>query len=243
MKCIINENGETVWEPNNILEEQTKFYMQLYAKDPKVEFKLQRHELDPQLDMFDRASCDAPLLMDEICDAIMTLKRGKCAGGDGLPIEFYHVFYNQLKTPLYDMFMHAYDSRILPLNTCGGMISLLPKKDKDRRCVKNMRPLTLLNWDYKILAKIFDNRMKLVMTQIIHQDQTGFLPGRSISVNIRKSLDVMEYCNNKKIPAVIMSIDMEKCFDRVDYQAIYGSLRIFNFGDEFIRWISLRVYL
>ena len=222
MKCIINERGETLWELNNILEEQTKFYMRLYSKDPKVSFTLQRHNLDPKLDQEEKCQCDKPLLVDEIFDAIMTLKGGKCAGGDGLPIEFYHEFYNEIKQPLYQMFVHAYNLQLLPLSTRRGMISLLPKKGKDRRYVKNMRPLTLLNCDYKILAKIFDNRMKSVLPNLTHSDQTGFPPGRNISTNIRKSLDVMEFCSKNKKPAVIMSIDMEKCFDRVDYEAIYG---------------------
>ena len=49
----------------------------------------------------------------------------------------------------------------------------------------------------------------------------------------------MEYCAKNSLPAVIMSIDMEKCFDRVDYEAIYGSLRTFNFGENLLKWISL----
>ena len=84
-----------------------------------------------------------------------------------------------------------------------------------------------------------DNRLRTVLPSIISQDQTGFLAGRNISVNIRKSLDVMEFCKNQNIPALIMSIDMEKCFDRITYPAIYGSLRYFNFGEAFIQWVSL----
>ena len=78
-----------------------------------------------------------------------------------------------------------------------------------------------------------------MLPSIIHHDQSGFLPKHSIATNIRKSLDVMEYCKQRKIPAVILSLDMEKCFDRIEYGAILGVLRMFNFGEQFIRWISL----
>ena len=38
---------------------------------------------------------------------------------------------------------------------------------------------------------------------------------------------------------MILSVDMDKCFDRISYSGIYGALRYFNFGENFIRWVSL----
>ena len=102
-----------------------------------------------------------------------------------------------------------------------------------------MCPLTLLNNDYKILAKLLDNRLRETLPSIIQCDQTGFIRGRKISHNVRKSLDVIDYVNKHKMPGLILSIDMEKCFDRLEYTAIFESLRYFNFGEHFIRWIQL----
>ena len=84
-----------------------------------------------------------------------------------------------------------------------------------------------------------DNRLREVISDIIDPNQTGFVSGRNITKNIRKSLDVMEYCRATKTPAVIMSVDMEKCFDKIEYKAIFGALRIYNFGETFIKWVSL----
>ena len=109
----------------------------------------------------------------------------------------------------------------------------------DSRYVKNTRPLTILNNDLKILSKALDNRLKEVIPKLISSDQTGFVKGRQISHNNRRSLDVINYVNNKKLPALILSIDMEKCFDRLEHNSIFASLRYFNFEDEFINWIRL----
>ena len=65
-----------------------------------------------------------------------------------------------------------------------------------------MRPLTLLNNDYKILAKALDNRLREVLTDIIGRDQTGFVHGRRISHNIRKLLDLMDYTKQQVINIV-----------------------------------------
>ncbi len=74
---------------------------------------------------------------------------------------------------------------------------------------------------------------------LIHSDQTGFLKNRFIGENIRKTLDLIEYTEQEDIPALLISIDFEKCFDRVEWQAVTGALRYFNFGEKFIKWINL----
>ena len=181
--------------------------------------------------------CNADITIDEIFDALMTLKSQKCTGCDGLNAEWYREFFRHLKEPLYKMYVFAYKQGRFPLSTRRG--SLLPKNQKDCRIIQNLCPLTLLNTDYKILAKLFDNRIRSVLPSIIHEDQTGFLSNRNISTNLHKSIDVIEYCKNSSTPAVILSLDMMKCFDRIDYSSIYGSLRFFNFGENFIKWISL----
>ena len=97
----------------------------------------------------------------------------------------------------------------------------------------------LLSVDYKILAKAIDNHLKLVLPDLINKDQSGFVKGRSIVHNVRTSLNIIEYTKQNKIPGLILTIDMEKCFDRLDHGAILKSLSYFNFGTNFVCWIQL----
>eukprot|EP00966_Prymnesium_polylepis_P128027 2960766-Prymnesium_polylepis.1 len=60
-----------------------------------------------------------------------------------------------------------------------GSIILLYKK-KDPRGIRNYRPITLLNADYKILTKIIVSRFKRVMDSFVGAEQTGFVPKRQI---------------------------------------------------------------
>ncbi len=66
-----------------------------------------------------------------------------------------------------------------------GIITLLPKKLKDRLLLKNWRPISLLNTDYKIIAKILAIRLQSVLPSIINENQTGYLQGRYIGQNVR----------------------------------------------------------
>ena len=60
---------------------------------------------------------------------------------------------------------------------------MIPKKDKALNELKNWRPITLLNCDYKIASEAIASRLKSVLSDLIEYDQTGFLKGRSIAEN------------------------------------------------------------
>ena len=61
-----------------------------------------------------------------------------------------------------------------------GVLTLLFKSGK-RENICNWRPFTLLNTDYKIIAKILPERLKTLLPNLIHSDQKGFAKGRNIS--------------------------------------------------------------
>ena len=95
----------------------------------------------------------------------------------------------------------------------------------------------MLNVDYKILAKAIANRLKSVYPDIIAEMQTGFMEHRTISTTIRATIDIANY--NKKMQGYLLNLDFEKCFDRIEYRAIEGSLRYLSFGETFVEWVRL----
>ena len=239
MKCIILDDGRHVTHQNEILKEQTRFYQTLYQKDDSVTFSLKPSNTERILNNMEREYFEQPLSIDELFDAVMTLKSGKVPGLDGLTVEFYRKFWKTLAPFLFAMYQFSHKNGLLPESVRQGLITLLPKGNKDIRYVKNMRPLAMLCNDQKILSKALDNRLRTILPNIISTDQNGFVSNRKISHNIRKSLDIIEFTKQKRIPGIILSIDMEKCFDRLSHQAILGALRYYNFGENFINWVAL----
>ena len=239
MKSVILDDGTETTHQKSILDEQTRFYKYLYESDQNVVFNIRPDGNERILSELEKRECEQPLLDGEFFDAVMTLKSNKVCGIDGLPVEFYRKFWKLLSPYLISMYHYSFKYKLLPESTRKGLISLLPKRNKNPKLVKDRRPLTLLCSDYKILAKALDNRLKLILPKIISTDQSGFIAGRRISYNLRKSLDIIEYTRLKKLPGLILSIDMQKCFDRLEHAAIFSSLRYFNFGEDFIRWVSL----
>lgn len=79
--------------------------------------------------------------------------------------------------------------------------------------------------------------MKKYLHQLISEDQTGFMKNRNIATNIRKVIDIDEYCYQNDIDAIVLSVDFEKCFDSVEISSLPGILKYFNFGDNFSGWV------
>ena len=105
--------------------------------------------------------------------------------------------------------------------------------------VKNWRPISLLNVDYKLLSKVLAKRMELILAKLIHTDQTGFISGRYIGQNIRLLSDIMEFSDCKKIQGILLLVDFEKAFDTLEWSFILKTLDAFNFGDNFKKWVSV----
>ena len=134
---------------------------------------------------------------------------------------------------------HAYETGNLSITQKRGIIKLIPKKDADPHLIKNWRPLTLLNCDYKIATKAIANRLKNVIPKLIDNDQTGFIKGRFIGENILLIDSIIKYASSKNIPGLLLFVDFEKAFDSLDWTFIIRTLENFGFGPSFIHWIKL----
>ena len=94
-----------------------------------------------------------------------------------------------------------YNTHLMHLSATRGIIALFVKLGKDALFLGNWRPLTLLNCDYKIYAKILAIRLNTVLPKLIHPMQTGFINNRNIAENIFSLIKVIDHCNKEKTPA------------------------------------------
>ena len=230
---LITENGKVIKEQREILNEQRKFYCNLYKKEKNIKFALSDDE-HPQLSVEESLNLNQALDVKELSQALKEMKNGKCPGQDGLTVALYKCFWKELRDPLYDAFEHGLEEGLLHASARRGVISLIPKAKSDTRKLKNLRPISLLSVDFKIFEKALANQIKSVIDKLIHTDKKGFMAGRRISVNIRKVLDVIQYADEEKLEAILLSVDFLKCFDRISHEAIWGSLKYFGFGKNFV---------
>ena len=96
----------------------------------------------------------------------------------------------------------------------------------------------MLNVDYKIASKAIATRIKKVLPQLIHTDQTGFMKDRFVGQNIRLLCNLLEQTELKDIPGILLQLDFRKAFDTIEWPMIQQVLSIFNFGASVKRWVE-----
>ena len=154
-------------------------------------------------------------------------------GSDGMPCEIIKFLWGKLKNIISKSLLYGIYNGELSIEQKRGILAVIPKKDKDVRYLKNWRPLTLLNTDYKILAKSLAVRLQSVLPEIISQDQSGGIKGRATYDNLRSTIDIINYTKEKNLPGILAFIDFEKAFDTVSWKFMNKCLVAMNFGEYF----------
>lgn len=182
---------------------------------------------------------DSVLTIPELNSALQSMQNNKAPGPDGFPVEFFKAFQSKLIPLLHSVYVESLSLGCLPPTLRQASISVLLKKDKDGDLCTSYRPISLMNVDTKILAKALARRLEKVLPIIISNEQTGFIKGRQLYYNVRTLLNVIYSTETATIPEVVISIDAEKAFDRVEWNYLFAVLAKFGFGESFISWLRL----
>ena len=110
-----------------------------------------------------RDSIDKQLTMSECYTALKTFKKNKTPGNDGLTVEFYLTFWPLVGKCLVECLNFAHRHGELSTSQKQAMITLIEKKDKDKRLLKNWRPISLINMDVEIASKVMAMRLESIL--------------------------------------------------------------------------------
>ena len=107
--------------------------------------------------------------------ALETFQLNKAPGNDGIPIEFYKTFWSLISEPFIRCANECFERGEMSSSQKQAVITLIEKKGKDRSFLENWRPISLVNVDAKIMSKGLTTRIKNVLPDIIHHNQSGFV--------------------------------------------------------------------
>lgn len=179
-------------------------------KASKIQEYLHSYGLPP-LTEDQQTELDTPITVEEIVSTIKALPNGKSPGPDGYTKAYYKKFSQILVSQMCKYFNSLTRGNCIPPEALLAHISVIPKEGKDPTTPQSYRPISLLNTDVKILAKILANRLKHLIPQVVHLDQTGFITGREARDNSIRAIQLIHWARRQENlpPYLILSTDAE----------------------------------
>ena len=239
VSSILNADGVEVFAREGIEHAHVCFYTDLFSPEPTDPVCKQRllQGFARSLTESDRDFCDEALSLSELAESLSSLNLGRSPGPDGFTVEFYRAFWHLLGPFFLRVARECFSDGALSDSMKGSATRLIFKKRGDRKSLKNWRPISLLNVDYKIISKAITCRLSRVLGSVVDPDQTCSVPGRSISSNVVLLRDVLDFIERTDETAILISLDQEKAFDRVDRSFLTDLLCHLGFGPNFLRWV------
>nr|XP_027090418.1 uncharacterized protein LOC113711451 [Coffea arabica] len=169
--------------------------------------------------------------VEEVHTVICSLDSQSAAGPDGFGGGFYQSCWECIKDDFMDAVQDFFAGASMPRGFSSTTITLLPKKEGACEW-KDFRPISLSNVSSKIISKILSTRINTLLPKLILEFQTGFIPGRGIQDNVLLAQELILDLDKKlRHPNVILKLDMEKAYDRVEWGFLLYMLREFGFKE------------
>ena len=239
-----DDDGTLLSEPNKIVNAIHQFYTNLWSNKSHISEESQDQYLDnievnqPELED-DDGTINPLIVMKELDDGLKSqYKVGKSPGTDGFTYEFYLKHWSIVKDDMLKVLNKSYEQGTLPQSMYESNVKLIPKKG-DLTDIKNWRPVSLLNCDYKILSRILYEKIVNFLNLRTNMEQKAIFPGRNIFNIHLNTQSLISYIREKKLEAVILKIDLEKAFDNVNHSFMFKMLNKLHLPPSMIKWIKI----
>ncbi|CAI6012836.1 unnamed protein product [Closterium sp. NIES-65] len=231
-------SGETISDLPAMSALCTSFFQDLYIASHPVhpDDSFWSHVPPPHIPLHITARLALPFSMEEISSAITKLPRGKTPGPDGLPRELFSTFRANFTQAIHALFLASSSS--LPPTMLQGRTVLIPKKG-DSTVLDNLRPITLMNSDYKILAIRLASRLQPLLPSLIHHSQAAFIKSRKIGDTLNDTLDIFYWAATQHIPLLALTVEIRKAYDLVDREFMLSCLALLGLRPVFLNWRRL----
>ena len=171
----------------------------------------------------DFSNLEIPFTKEEIDNIVKCMPNDKSPGPDGFNGAFLKKCWNTVKEQFYQLCFQFYEGNLDIQSINTTYITLIPKL-ANPETINDYRPISLVSITLKIITKLLANRMRQVIITSIHKNQYGFIKSRTIHDCLPWAFEYIHLCHKSKKEVIVLKLDFEKAFDKVEYMAILQML-------------------
>ncbi|PNX81081.1 hypothetical protein L195_g037096, partial [Trifolium pratense] len=242
VNSLLDSAGNVVTKENELCEIARDYFVDIFNKQNSIIYPV-INIIDHSISLEDNTMLVAPFTMEEFRDAMFSMQPDKCPGPDGFNPGFFQHFWHLCGQDIFDECCKWLTTGSFPSTLTLTNIALIPKGDS-QVSMKDWRPISLCNVIYKLVAKVLANRLKPILSKCIYDNQSAFVPGRSILDNAMVAIEVVHYMKSKlrgKVGDIALKLDISKAYDRIDWDYLRGVMLKMGFCTQWLTWIMMCV--
>ena len=221
-----------------MVEVAVSYFEKLYTASHPNRIQEVIDTMEPKVSVEMNQNLIKQFIKEEVEVALKQMHPTKSLGSDGMSAVLYQKFWDIVGNDVVNMVLKVLNFDMSMADINKTYITLVPKNNNPFRMIE-FRPISLSNVIYKLIAKVLANHLKLILPQIIMNNQSAFIAGRLITNNVLIAFKMMHYLEHKKEGKdcyMAFKFDMSKAYDTVEWGFIEQVMRKLGFHE---RWIGL----
>lgn len=185
-----------------------------------------------------KAALLALVTKEEVFNALRAMKSYKAPGPDAFQLFFFKTYWDIIGDDIWNLVKKAYETSSIDSRIAETLVVLIPKVDQPTR-LKQFRPISLCNVTYKLITKIFVNKLRPFLNELVGPLQSSFIHGRGTVNNAIVAQEILHYMHRpkSKVGSIAFKIDLENAYDKIDWDFLHNTLHDFDFLEHIINLV------